>query len=105
MKNEGENIDVLLIGWGSTKSVVLDVLRNSSLFTLHSSLAIAYLHFTYLWPLKTEKLQALAKKAKKIILIEGNYGGQLGTLIKQECGLDITNKILKYENLISAGMT
>jgi 2-oxoglutarate ferredoxin oxidoreductase subunit alpha len=95
MKNEDEDIDVLLIGWGSTKSVVLDALKSTQLKAEDSQ--IGYLHFTYLWPLKTEKLLALAKKSKKIVLIEGNYAGQLGTLIKQECGLDITEKILKYD--------
>ncbi len=88
-------IDTLLVGWGSTKSVVLDALQSSQL-KAHSS-KLAYLHFTHLWPLKTEKLQRLAKKAKKVILIEGNYQGQLGMLIRQECGLEIKDKILKYD--------
>jgi 2-oxoglutarate ferredoxin oxidoreductase subunit alpha len=87
--------DVLLVGWGSTKGVVLDVLKSQV-----SSLAshkIGYLHYSYLWPLKTDTLEKLAKKAKKVILIEQNFQGQLGLLIRQECGLAIASKILKYD--------
>lgn len=93
--NEDKETDILLIGWGSTKSVVIDALHELSI--VNYQVSIAYLHFAYLWPLKTEKLLRLATKAKKIILIEGNHQGQLGKLIRQECGLEITDKILKYD--------
>jgi 2-oxoglutarate ferredoxin oxidoreductase subunit alpha len=55
------------------------------------------LALTYLWPLRTEKLQDLAKRSKHSVLVEQNFQGQLGKLIKMECGLDITEKILKYD--------
>jgi 2-oxoglutarate ferredoxin oxidoreductase subunit alpha len=58
---------------------------------------IAYLHYTYLWPLRTQELQGLAKRSKRIVLVEQNYQGQLGMLIRMECGLDIPDKILKYD--------
>jgi 2-oxoglutarate ferredoxin oxidoreductase subunit alpha len=58
---------------------------------------IAYLHFTYLWPLRTEELQRLAKQSKRVVLVEQNYQGQLGMLIRMDCGLDIPDKILKYD--------
>jgi 2-oxoglutarate ferredoxin oxidoreductase subunit alpha len=83
-------LDVLLIGWGSTKPVVLDCLEAAGK-------NIGYLHVTYLWPLKTERLLKLAKNAKRVVLIEGNHDGQLGQLIARECGLIITDKILKYD--------
>ena len=85
--------EVLLVGWGSTKSVVLDVLKSTEL----KDKKIGYLHFTHLWPLKTEKFTALATAAKKSILIEGNYQGQLGILLKQETGIEIKDRILKYD--------
>ncbi len=89
--------DILLIGWGSTKSVVLDALKDYPLTTNHQPLSIAYLHFTNLWPLKTERFSALCSKAKKTILIEGNAQGQLGMLLKQETGTPIHHRILKYD--------
>lgn len=88
-----EPVETLLIGWGSTKSAVLDTFRTET----DAPSSLGYLHFTYLWPLKTERLLALAASAKRIILIEGNATGQLGQLIRQTCGLHIETRILKYD--------
>jgi 2-oxoglutarate ferredoxin oxidoreductase subunit alpha len=96
MNNE-DFADVLLVGWGSTKSVILDILKNSQLTTHNSQLTIGYLHYTYLWPLKTERFSSLAKRAKKVILIEGNAQGQLGMLLRQQTGIDIERRILKAD--------
>lgn len=90
---DGTSLDALVVGWGSTGPSVLNALKDASF----KGKKIAYLHYTHLWPLKTEKLQKLAKKSKKVILVEGNHTGQLGMLIRQECGLDIPKKILKYD--------
>ncbi|MDD4319225.1 MAG: 2-oxoacid:acceptor oxidoreductase subunit alpha [Candidatus Peribacteraceae bacterium] len=88
-----EQPQVLLVSWGSTKPVIEDVLRDEAL----KGQRIGWLHYTYLWPLKTEKLAALARKAKKTVLVEGNHQGQLGKLLRQESGIEITDTILKYD--------
>ena len=88
-----ENPETLLVGWGSTRSVVLDALKSEEL----KKKKIAYLHYTYLWPLKTATFEKFTKLAKKTILIEGNYQGQLGILLRQQCGIEIPTKILKYD--------
>ncbi len=85
--------DLLVIGWGSTKSAIEDVLGSESL----KKKKIGYLHYRYLWPMKTDRLTKLMKKAKKVVLIEGNATAQLGMLIRQETGVDIDDKILKYD--------
>jgi len=36
-------------------------------------------------------------RSKRIVLVEQNYQGQLGMFIRMECGLDIPDKILKYD--------
>ena len=58
---------------------------------------IGYLHYTYLWPLKTERFKRLAASAKRLVLVECNKQGQLGMLLRQESGIDISHKILKYD--------
>jgi 2-oxoglutarate ferredoxin oxidoreductase subunit alpha len=92
-----KNPEILLVGWGSTKGAVLDALN--ALKTENSKLktSLGYLHYTYLWPLKTKRFAELAAKAKKIILIEGNHQGQLGQLLRQQSGIAIDGKILKYD--------
>src|SRR5277367_758471 len=89
----GGEIELLAIGWGSTGDVFQDVMCSDEL----RGRKIAYLHYTYLWPLRTEELQRLAKRSKRIVLVEQNYQGQLGMLIRMECGLAIPDKILKYD--------
>jgi 2-oxoglutarate/2-oxoacid ferredoxin oxidoreductase subunit alpha len=89
----GDEIELLAIGWGSTGDVFQDVMCSDEL----RGRKIAYLHYTYLWPLRTRELQMLAKRSKRIVLVEQNYQGQLGMLIRMSCGLDIPDKILKYD--------
>jgi 2-oxoglutarate/2-oxoacid ferredoxin oxidoreductase subunit alpha len=91
--DEGDEIELLVIGWGSSRDVIQDVIRSDEL----RERRIAYLHYTYLWPLCTRELQRLAKRSKRTVLVEQNYQGQLGMLIRMECGLEIADKILKYD--------
>lgn len=82
--------DILFVGWGSTKNTVVDCINISN------QKKISYLHYEYLYPLKTSKLLEVASNFKKVVLIENNYAGQLGELIKKECGYEFTDKLLKY---------
>jgi 2-oxoglutarate ferredoxin oxidoreductase subunit alpha len=88
-----KNPEILLVGWGSTKDAVLDVLESVEM----KDAKIGYLHYTYLWPLQTQTFEKLHAKAKKTVLIEGNATGQLGTLLRQECGVKVETQILKYD--------
>ena len=81
--------EVLIVSWGSNRGPIEDVIKDQP--------KIGYLHYTYLWPLRTERLLELAKKAKKTILVEGTYQGQLAKLISMECGLTFDQEILKYD--------
>ncbi len=85
--------ELLVVGWGSTKGAVLDALKSEDL----SEKKIGYLHYTYLWPLKTSLFDQLQRSAKRVILIEGNYQGQLGLLLQQLCRASFHDKILKYD--------
>ncbi len=84
-----EGADISFVGWGSSKNVVLDAINSSRV-------KINYLHFTYLWPLKTNKLLDFFRKNKNVHLIEGNATGQLGQLITQQTGLNFIGKLLKW---------
>lgn len=101
MANSGQRVpvtgepelDLLLVGWGSTKGTVLDVFDSPELLGKN----VGYLHYSYLWPLRTERFERLAGEAKKVVLIEQNYQGQLGMLLRQQCGVHIPERILKYD--------
>lgn len=75
------------------KGVIADVLQDKSL----AKKKIGYLHYTYLWPLKTQRYEELSKKAKKVLFIECNYQAQLLQLLRMQCGTQVRNALLKYD--------
>jgi 2-oxoglutarate ferredoxin oxidoreductase subunit alpha len=87
--------DITFIGWGSVKPVINDV--GYILKQNNSEIKISYLHFDYLFPLKTELLLDVLKNSKRPVLVENNYLGQLGQLITSETGFQFSEKLLKYD--------
>jgi len=79
---------VVFVGYGSSKNALLDTKQHRD--------DIAYLHYDYIFPLKTETLMKLAEEGKRLILIENNQGGQFGKLITEECAYQFKEKLLKY---------
>lgn len=86
------DVDTVIVGWGAAKNSLLDALKASP----DNIRSVAYLHYEYLWPLNTSKLGQLAADGKRLILLENNYTGQLGKLIRQQTGINITEKWLKW---------
>ncbi|MFC2160891.1 2-oxoacid:acceptor oxidoreductase subunit alpha [Acidobacteriota bacterium] len=87
-----EDYRYLVIGWGSSFPMIKEALskieRND----------IALLHFNQLFPL-SRKLSDYLNRAEKILLVEGNATGQFGKLIKLYTGIEIVEKILKYNGM------
>ncbi|MEK6820688.1 MAG: 2-oxoacid:acceptor oxidoreductase family protein [Nanoarchaeota archaeon] len=77
----------LVIGWGSTKTVILDAIKD---------LDFKFLQVLYLKPLSDE-IKKEMEKAGKVVIVETNVTGQLGRLIREKTGIKIENRILKYD--------
>lgn len=90
---ETDSPDLLIVSWGSNKSVIIDSMNDLSSL----GKKIAYLHYTYLWPLKTGKLHDMMNKSKKTIAIELNATKQLTKLIARESEIKINDVFLKYD--------
>ena len=84
--------DVTLIGWGSTKGVALEVLH----LLEQDKIKANFIQVVYLTPFPIQQVRS-ALMGQNSILIEGNQTAQLGTLIKEHTGLEITKKILRYD--------
>ena len=50
-----------------------------------------------IYPLKTKLLEEMINKEKRIILVENNQTGQLGSLITQYTRYEFNEKLLKYD--------
>lgn len=86
------NYRTLIVGWGSTYSAIVEALERSG------RKDTAFLYFRQVWPLHLETAGYL-KKARRTILVENNAAGQFGRLIRQTTGVDIGEKVLKYNGL------
>lgn len=91
--------DITFVGWGSVKSSVLDAM--AILKDENAKISCNYLHFEYLYPLKTETFTNIANQVTennlRLVLIENNATGQLGTLLSQATGYQFKERLLKYD--------
>jgi 2-oxoglutarate ferredoxin oxidoreductase subunit alpha len=89
-----------VISWGSNWGTILDTLKINQ-FTIRNKYLgkslVNYIHFNYLYPLPVEKIKKLLGQYKYLILVEQNYSGQFGKLLAEETGIQIENKLLKYD--------
>lgn len=87
-----ENYKTLLIGWGSTFHLIKEAME------LMDDGDISFLHFKQVYPLHPDISKYLAK-AEKTVIIENNATSQFSKLIKLCTGIEINDKILKYNGL------
>jgi 2-oxoglutarate ferredoxin oxidoreductase subunit alpha len=87
------NAELTLVGWGSTKPVILDVI---SWLKEDQGVDCNFLQVIYMEPFPTDHVAKVIGNAKRTMLVENNATGQLGNLIRQKTGLVIEDKILKY---------
>ena len=81
--------NTVLVGSGSTKNAVLDAITDGK--------NVAYLHYEYIYPLKTELLMNLISQNKRLVLVENNQTGELGKIIAETCGYQFKEAILKAD--------
>lgn len=88
-----EDIDILLVGWGSTYGALKDAVKLLN----DKGIKTGALSFGDIYPLPKKKLIKYKNISKKIINVEQNFTGQLGKLITQETGILMDSSILKYD--------
>ena len=77
----------VIVTWGSTLGPVLEAMEASA----------RIIHFPWLYPFPDDATKALLKGATRIIDVEQNATGQLASLIREHTGIEITEKLLKYD--------
>jgi len=78
-----------LIGFGTTAGPAREALKQLP--------EANYLHFNYVWPFPTEQVKKFLGKNQRIICLEGNATGQLESLIRQQTGIEIKERLPKYD--------
>ena len=84
-----------LVGWGSTKGIILEVIRQLTLQGKPN--LVNYLHLNWINPFPSDSVKYILSHAKHIIDIEGNHNSQMADWILVKTGITITDKITKYD--------
>lgn len=85
--------DLTIVGWGSTKGTILDAIKELE----ERGLSINFLQCRLMRPFPADAVEAILRKARKLALVEENYSGQLGSLIREHTGVKIEHRILKFD--------
>ncbi|MCG8619047.1 MAG: 2-oxoacid:acceptor oxidoreductase subunit alpha [Desulfobacterales bacterium] len=86
------NSTFFLTGWGSSKGVIME----ACLQLREEGIDAGWILFEDIWPLDADGLKEVLG-GKRLIMVEGNATGQLGTLIRTLTGIEYAAAILKYD--------
>ena len=81
------------VAWGSTVGAIRDAMSTLSAQGKPTNL----LHFPTVYPLDAERVRAEFAKTHRPLLVEANYSGQFGHLLRAETGVFLTERLLKYD--------
>jgi len=88
-----EQADITLVTWGTTKGSVItamEILRSQGK-------KVGVITYPWIYPFPVAETKKLFAAAKRIIDVEQNATGQLARLIMSETGIEITEKLLKFD--------
>lgn len=84
--------NVTIVGWGSTKGAILDGVQDLEADAIRCN----FLQVRYMNPFPKELVTKYLEKSKRKVLVENNYSGQLGSLIREHTGITMDHKVLKF---------
>jgi len=88
-----EEAEVTLIGWGSTRGVIEEAVRQLAV----AGVAANHLPIKWIVPLHTDVIGEVIGNAKRTIIVENNHSGQFHRYLRSVSGLDVDAHIRKYD--------
>ena len=85
--------DLTVVGWGSTKGTIEDAIA----VLAEQGKTVNFLQVRLMKPFPVDDVTAHLARAKKLVLVEENYSGQLGAVIREQTGVRIEHRILKSD--------
>ena len=86
-----EDADITLVGWGSTKGVLLDVMNMLS----REGYRVNFLQLKMFIPFPSDFVKSVLGKGQLIIDVESNYEAQAAGVIRERTGIEIRHKVVK----------
>lgn len=88
-----DNAEITFVSWGTSKGPILEAMKLLSVSGVDSRLV----HYPWIYPFPVKSTLELLTDAKRIIDVEGNATAQLAGIIREHTGIDITERILRYD--------
>ena len=85
--------ELTFISWGSNKGAILSALKKLE----GDKRTFNFMHLSAVWPFPIQEVTGFIRTAKRPVLVECNATGQLGQLLRQETGIVIDERLLKYD--------
>jgi 2-oxoglutarate ferredoxin oxidoreductase subunit alpha len=85
--------DLTLVGWGATKGAIIDAMQELS----RPGRTVNFLQVRLMRPFPAKEVGEILNRAKATVLIEANYSGQLGALLREQTGVLLDHRVLKYD--------
>ncbi|WP_243678959.1 2-oxoacid:ferredoxin oxidoreductase subunit alpha [Vulcanisaeta distributa] len=86
-----ESADITLVGWGSTKGVLLDVMNMLN----REGYRVNFLQLKMFIPFPSDFVKNALSKGQLIIDVESNYDAQAASVIREKTGIEIKHKVIK----------
>ncbi|MBU1112033.1 MAG: 2-oxoacid:acceptor oxidoreductase subunit alpha, partial [Nanoarchaeota archaeon] len=83
-----ENADLTVVSWGSNYGAICEAIDKLNA----KGKKVNFVNIKFMLPFQTEEVKEILKKSKKLVLIENNYSAQLGSLIREKTGIEISVK-------------
>src|SRR5208337_1348502 len=87
-----QKADLTLVGWGSTKGAILDGMEDLEADAVRCN----FLQVRYMSPFPTELVTKYLSTSNRKVLVGGEDWGELGAIIREQTGLAIDHKVLKF---------
>lgn len=85
--------DVAVLCFGTTKGPVLEAMR----WLEPDGVKVAAMQVVTVWPFPADEVSAFLDAAKRSVIIEGNYTGQLQGLVREQCLRDVDDTLHRYD--------
>jgi 2-oxoglutarate ferredoxin oxidoreductase subunit alpha len=84
--------DITIVGWGSTKGVILEVMNR---FKHEEGIDLRLMQLLDIWPFPDRAVADVLSTSRQVIVVENNFTGQMASLIRQQTGIECL-KVVKY---------
>ncbi len=88
-----EAAELTVVAWGSTKGTILDAMK----ILEKEGRSINFLQCRLMRPFPAAQVEKILRAAKRLVLVEENYSGQLGAVLAEQTGVRIADRVLKFD--------